>query len=59
MSDTTETPGQQPEDAASGSENSNQQPEVMPSLEESLKAAELKAQEHYDAWMYARAALVI
>ena len=30
-------------------------PEVMPSLEESLKAAELKAQEHYDAWMYAKA----
>lgn len=31
------------------------QAEVMPSLEESLKAAELKAQEHYDAWMYAKA----
>lgn len=30
-------------------------PEVMPSLEESLKQAELKAQEHYDAWMYAKA----
>jgi molecular chaperone GrpE len=29
--------------------------EVMPSLEELLKAAELKAQEHYDAWMYAKA----
>ncbi len=29
--------------------------EVMPSLEEMLKAAELKAQEHYDAWMYAKA----
>ena len=29
--------------------------EVMPSLEESLKVAELKAQEHYDAWMYAKA----
>jgi molecular chaperone GrpE len=38
---------QAPETAAS--------PEVMPSLEESLKAAELKAQEHYDAWMYAKA----
>jgi molecular chaperone GrpE len=32
-----------------------QQAEVMPSLEEMLKAAELKAQEHYDAWMYAKA----
>ena len=31
------------------------QPEVMPSLEEMLKQAELKAQEHYDAWMYAKA----
>jgi molecular chaperone GrpE len=30
-------------------------PEVMPNLEESLKQAELKAQEHYDAWMYAKA----
>ncbi|MGA8146731.1 MAG: nucleotide exchange factor GrpE [Gallionellaceae bacterium] len=31
------------------------QSEVMPSLEEMLQAAELKAQEHYDAWMYAKA----
>jgi molecular chaperone GrpE len=31
------------------------QTEVMPSLQELLKAAELKAQEHYDAWMYAKA----
>ena len=30
-------------------------PEVMPSLEETLKEAERKAQEHYDAWMYAKA----
>ncbi len=30
-------------------------PEVMPSLEEMLKGAERKAQEHYDAWMYAKA----
>lgn len=29
--------------------------EVMPSLEETLKEAERKAQEHYDAWMYAKA----
>ena len=29
--------------------------ETMPSLEELLQAAELKAQEHYDAWMYAKA----
>jgi molecular chaperone GrpE len=30
-------------------------PEVMPSLEEMLREAERKAQEHYDAWMYAKA----
>ena len=29
--------------------------EVMPSLKDSLKEAERKAQEHYDAWMYAKA----
>jgi molecular chaperone GrpE len=29
--------------------------ETMPSLEEMLQAAERKAQEHYDAWMYAKA----
>jgi len=29
--------------------------EAIPSLEEMLKEAELKAQEHYDAWMYAKA----
>lgn len=30
-------------------------PEVMPSPEEMIQLAELKAQEHYDAWMYAKA----
>ncbi|GAB4125726.1 MAG: nucleotide exchange factor GrpE [Sideroxydans sp.] len=29
--------------------------ETTPSLEEMLQAAERKAQEHYDAWMYAKA----
>ncbi|MBK9160513.1 MAG: nucleotide exchange factor GrpE [Nitrosomonadales bacterium] len=29
--------------------------ETIPSLEEMLQAAERKAQEHYDAWMYAKA----
>ncbi len=37
-----------PENAAPGSD-------ATPGLEEQLKAAELKAQEHYDAWMYAKA----
>lgn len=31
------------------------QPETMPSLEEMLKAAELKAAEHHDAWLRAKA----
>ena len=31
------------------------EPDVIPSLEEMLKEAERKAQEHYDAWMYAKA----
>lgn len=31
------------------------QPETMPSLEELLKAAELKAEEHHDAWLRAKA----
>jgi molecular chaperone GrpE len=31
------------------------QPETMPSIEEMLKAAELKAEEHHDAWLRAKA----
>ncbi len=31
------------------------EPEIMPSMEELLREAERKAQEHYDAWMYAKA----
>jgi len=30
-------------------------PEAMPSLEEMLKEAERRAQEHHDSWMYAKA----
>lgn len=36
-------------------QDANNTPEVMPNMEEMLKLAELKAQEHYDAWMYAKA----
>ena len=36
-------------------QDTNNTPEVMPNMEEMLKLAELKAQEHYDAWMYAKA----
>lgn len=47
--------------AATGKENSvqatggNAEPEVMPSLEELLKQAELAAKEHHDAWLRAKA----
>jgi molecular chaperone GrpE len=41
-----------PNDNTQGAQNA---PEVMPSMEEMLKQAELKAKEHYDAWMYAKA----
>lgn len=34
---------------------SDHTPEVMPSPEEMLQTAERMAQEHYDAWMYAKA----
>ena len=42
------TPEQNPEHAPV-------EQDVMPSPEELLKTVELKAQEHYDAWMYAKA----
>ena len=36
-------------------EPAGQGPDTMPSIEELLKAAELKATEHYDAWLRAKA----
>ena len=36
-------------------EETGQEKEVMPSLEELLKAAELQAAEHHDAWLRAKA----
>ena len=36
-------------------ESSHANPEVMPSIEELLKQAELAAQEHHDAWLRAKA----
>ena len=47
---------EQPQDtaAAPAADNSaDNGGETMPSMEEMLQAAERKAQEHYDAWMYA------
>ena len=49
----TEASPQQSEQAIPTEETLN--PEVMPSIEEMLQQAERKSQEHYDAWMYAKA----
>lgn len=63
MSQQNQTPEQPTEEqllsAAAGEAPAAQpapgQVEVMPSNEEMLREAERKAQEHYDAWMYAKA----
>lgn len=47
---TPQDPSNQPAEAAQAATG-----ETMPSMEEMLQAAERKAQEHYDAWMYAKA----
>ncbi|MGD9788102.1 MAG: nucleotide exchange factor GrpE, partial [Sulfuricellaceae bacterium] len=44
------TPSPEQENAAPGNDA-----ETLPSTEELLKQAELKAQEHYDAWLRAKA----
>ncbi len=41
--------------AASTPETNNPAAEVMPSLEEMVRQAELKAEEHHDAWLRAKA----
>jgi molecular chaperone GrpE len=47
----TNNDSQTPENQATEPQN----PEVMPSMEEMLKQAELNAQEHHDAWLRAKA----
>ena len=42
-------------DAQAGTPEKGNESEVMPSIEEMLQEAERKAQEHHDAWMYAKA----
>jgi molecular chaperone GrpE len=41
--------------AAPATEPAGTEPEVLPSIEEQLRAAELKAAEHHDAWLRAKA----
>lgn len=57
MSDTPEIPlaSTPPESASSAEAATQTAPDSMPSLEESLKAAELQAAEHHDAWLRAKA----
>lgn len=45
----TQTTAEQPQGAPT------EQVDIMPSLEEALRAAELKAEEHHDAWLRAKA----
>ena len=43
------------DDISAAGENPSPDAEIMPSLEEMLKQAELAAQEHHDAWLRAKA----
>lgn len=48
--------GLEQHDAAAATPEAHQaKPEVMPSLEEMVRQAELKAEEHHDAWLRAKA----
>ncbi|QDX82852.1 nucleotide exchange factor GrpE [Denitratisoma sp. DHT3] len=51
MSDTPDSPSPLPEEPSA----EGLQPDTTPSLEDMLKAAELKAAEHHDAWLRAKA----
>lgn len=48
-------PGTTPAAAPAAEAASVPEPEVMPSMEELLRKAELQAQEHHDAWLRAKA----
>lgn len=54
LSPSPQGPSGQPEPAPDAATKPTQ-PESMPSLAESLRAAELKAAEHHDAWLRAKA----
>ncbi len=49
-------PSTEPQDITMNTGFDNESPlEIIPNLADQLQTAELKAQEHYDAWMYAKA----
>lgn len=57
MSQQEQMPENRPAENQAPADQATPEPavEVMPSLEEMLREAERRAQEHYDAWMYAKA----
>lgn len=61
MQDPSQNPNAIPETeqpsapAAAAPDTAENKPDIMPSLEESLRQAELKAAEHHDAWLRAKA----
>ncbi|MDP2784297.1 MAG: nucleotide exchange factor GrpE [Sulfurimicrobium sp.] len=55
MQDDQNTPNTEPQADAAQDPAANTSVEIMPSMEELLKQAELAAQEHHDAWLRAKA----
>ena len=55
MSETPESLPAEHQDPAPPAAEPAAEPEIVPSLEEMLKTAELKAAEHHDAWLRAKA----
>lgn len=51
----TNTPIEQQDINTNSKPNQESTVEIIPNLADQLQASELKAQEHYDAWMYAKA----
>lgn len=55
MHTSSENQGAQPENTQQVADQATPEVEIMPSLEELLKQAELQAAEHHDAWLRAKA----
>ena len=55
MHTSSENQGVQPDNTQQAADQVSPEVEIMPSLEESLKQAELQAAEHHDAWLRAKA----
>lgn len=55
MHTSSENQGAQPDNTQQAADQATPEVEIMPSLEELLKQAELQAAEHHDAWLRAKA----